>query len=64
VIKSTLFLAIQAALADGIPVDQIKDGWRGIYKEASANVSQFSMEQAQDFVDGHLKALGLIHSHG
>ena len=59
-IESTLFLAIREALAHGIPADQIRDGWRGIHSAAEANAMYMEPEQVQDFVDGHLRALGVI----
>ena len=59
-LESTLFLAIREAIANGIPADQIRNGWRGIHSAAEANAKYMQPEQVQDFVDGHLRALGAI----
>ena len=63
--QSTLFLSIKEALSHGIPASEIRKDWRGIKSVAEATAHDLSAchaaeEAVQDFVDGHLRALGEI----
>jgi hypothetical protein len=56
-LETLLFVAIRRSIADGLPIPSIRD-WEGLGTAPFDLLGYMERDQVQDFVDGHLMALG------